>query len=150
MEFVVSIWYYNSVNEDINMWFYIIVSGIVGWAISIPITYICGSYLIRIYGAHEDYAEKYRKNKDPKYRDYITDQYELYKIKRYQEFYWVMICLNIGFMIASIALIQHMELNDHWAWFASVGGAWIWDGLICDVFIVYMAKCSDCLYNFFK
>lgn len=138
-QFLVSIFFYNSVNNTkVSLLFYTIAGGFISWAVSIPLTYLLAIPLQYVYGAHNEYARLYRGNKDVKYRDFITDQYALKKIRLYFIFYFMMLCVSVGVFTASIALIQDLERNDMWHWLASAGGAWAFDMFFADVFIVFL------------
>lgn len=95
---------------------------------------------MQIYDTHAKYARDFRNNKDVKHRDFITDQYELSKIRLYFKFYFILLCCTVICFSASVFLIQHLEPNDHWNWFASVGGCWLLDMLIMDLLIVGLGK----------
>jgi len=48
---------------------YIIGGPVIGWVISIFVTYLLGYFLQNIYNAQSAYADEFRRNKDPKFRD---------------------------------------------------------------------------------
>jgi len=69
-EFVISAIYYSWVNDNnYNMMTYIIGGPVIGWVISIFVTYLLGYFLQNIYNAQSAYADEFRRNKDPKFRD---------------------------------------------------------------------------------
>jgi hypothetical protein len=104
---------------------------------------------MQIYGTHALYARDYRNNKDVKHRDFITDQYELSKIRLYFRFYFILLCVTVICFTVSVFLIQHLEANDQWHWFASVGGCWLLDMLIMD-FVIVGLGCSTMLLEILK
>jgi len=135
-QFIVSIFYYNSVNNsNVGKITYIVAYAFIAWGVSVPLTYLLAHPLMSIYNSHVEYARVYRGNKDVKYREYVTDQYEMGKIKLYFRFYIILLGTVILSFVASVGLIQDMEMNDHWHWLASAGGCWLFDMLIMDVLI---------------
>lgn len=108
-EFVVSIVYKLCVKQGENIYGYIFGYSFIAWGVSMIVTYLLGSFLHRMYQATDKYADDYKRNKNPKFRDYLTDKYDLLIIQTKFEFYSIALALNTLFFIGSIALTQHME-----------------------------------------
>lgn len=137
-EFFTSWSYYIWVNRSHNPHLYIWITPFAVWAISIPFTYWFASWLTVIYDCHEVYANKYKKNEDPKARELYTEQWELTKIKRYFSYYMKLMIINLFFFIASMCLCQHLELNDVGHWCGSLALTCFFDWAVADVICVFL------------
>jgi len=138
---VISVVYKLCVNNGIAIVQYSVGWIFVAFVFGHLVTLFLGSWLYNMYQIHEKYADDYKRNKDTKFRDYLTDKYQLTIIQQKFEFYLIALFLNAGFFIGSMALIQHMEVNDSWLWFAGVMGIFLVDVLWHELLWVLLAKC---------